>query len=170
MHDQYNINCKAYKTKDGWRVAKYNIDSNKNIESFKWLDEIRTSFFKKINTEKNDSEINSYIALIKHKSNSEKVSTINGLDSKWILETVKIMTGRQLNMNNDNNYLTLTVSKNGAMKQIIKMGGAFECTIPLIKRQAEELISKPVTWHTWNAPSKPNQWLSNEWFYLLEAN
>ena len=100
-------------------------------------------------------------------STKSKVSEVNGDGENWRLVSWEVMSGRQLEMNNDTSYLVLAVKRNEQMLRI-QMGGAFSRHIPLISAQAESLRGSCVVWHTWNSTREAEKWKSNRWFYMIE--
>ena len=114
-----------------------------------------------------DTSVSDYIADIENET-VHKVSSIQGELEEWILRRVEVKLGCCIGMdlNNHTKYLVLTL-ETGADKLVLKMGGRFSRHIPLIKRQAENLINSLVTWHTWN--SEESSWSEGAWFYRIEG-
>jgi hypothetical protein len=113
-----------------------------------------------------DTSVEDYVREIELESKT-KVSSLQGDTSTWVLKNVDVKLGCDIGMspNNRNSYLVLNLEK-GTEKVMLKMGGKFARHIPLVKKQAEDLVDCEVIWHTWN--NAQSNWESNQWFYLLE--
>jgi hypothetical protein len=157
---------KAYRVGNQWAVGGVHVKSTKKKLKVTSLDDIRALLYEYKETEE-DSSVEDYIAEIANESKS-KVSSLQGEHSSWILKQVEIKLGCDIGMsaNNKNSYLVLRLAK-GIEELSLKMGGKFSRHIPLVKKQAEDLIDLEIIWHTWNNAN--SNWESNEWFYLLEA-
>jgi len=168
MRLKLNENYVPYKTENGWMIGGVHVKKKQAYKRVKTLQDIKLLFSDVENIDNSDAgDIVDYYNLIYKEYQAKKSSKLNGDDTRWFVEDVKLMSGRELEMNNDNEYLVVFVN-NGLEKLRLKMGGAFKKSISLVKKQAESLINKPVIWHTWNSKISPNKWGSDSWFYLLE--
>ena len=157
---------KAYRVGNQWAVGGVHVKSSNKKVKVTSLDDIRALLYEYKESE-DDSSVEDYIAEIASESKG-KVSSLQGENSSWTLKHVEIKLGCDIGMSasNKNSYLVLDLEK-GNEKLTLKMGGKFSRHIPLVKRQAEDLIDSEIIWHTWNNAN--SNWESNEWFYLLEA-
>lgn len=168
MRTRHDQNFSAYKTDKGWAVGGVHMKQKKEYKRAKSLADIK-SLFADIEFDSKDEKIVEYFEIISTESSANKVTTANGNENYWVLESVQILPGNELGMSNSKKYLTLIVKNENNDELRLKMGGAFEKSISLVKKQAEDLLHKPIIWHTWNS-SKTNSttWGSDSWFYLIE--
>ncbi len=144
------------------------MNTKSKYKRIKNLSDIR-ELFNDIQDEHKEDRIIEYHELISKESTSDKESTTNGEEGKWILMSFEKKLGTQLGMSNTKQYLTLLVTNNTEEKLTLKMGGAFEKAIPIIEMQAALLINRPIIWHTWNSKfSQAKKWGSDSWFYMIE--
>ena len=155
-----------YKVGTQWAVGGlHTTPINKKIK-VRSLDDIRALLYQYKESEE-DNSVEEYIAEIESESKG-KATSVQGEDKKWILKTVDIKLGCdiQMSVNNRNQYLVLNLEKD-KQKITLKMGGKFSRHIPLMQKKALDLIDSEVIWHTWNNPS--SNWGVNEWFYLIQS-
>lgn len=157
---------RAYKVGAQWAVGGVHVKSRKKIKSFDDLHHLLDCY--KENDD--DNSINDYIAAIESESQISDSEEI-GVSENWVLKDISMKMGFEIGMSSGNrkNYLVLTLIKNSEILKL-KMGGKFSTHIPLVRRQSEDLLGKSVRWYTWNSTSKKTNWLSSEWFYLIEED
>ena len=117
-----------------------------------------------------DASIDAYISDIAAEglvSESEEM----GAGQKWILLSAESKRGCDIGMSpfNQTTYLVLSLKRSDATITI-KMGGKFGVHIPVVKRQCDKLLNRPVRWYTWNSKIRKTSWSSDEWFYLIEED
>ncbi len=156
----------AYRVGANWAVGGMHMNKSKKIKSFEDLHQLLDIY----KDSDEDVSVDAYISEIKKESlisESEEV----GANQHWILQSVFLKLGCDIGMASTNRttYLVLEL-KRDQETLLLKMGGKFGVHIPLVKRQCESLKSKKVRWHTWNSKVKKSNWLTNEWFYLIEED
>ncbi len=156
---------KPYKVGNQWAIGGVHMKSADKKPKVKSFDDVRALFYDYKESDE-DTSVEDYVREIELESKN-KVSSLQGDTSTWILKKVDIKLGCDIGMStsNRNSYLVLDLEK-GAEILMLKMGGKFARHIPLVKRQAEDLVGCEVIWHTWN--NAQSNWGENEWFYLLE--
>lgn len=167
MQTRNNENLQPIKAEGGWVVGGVHVKNKMPYKRAKALDEIRT-LFKDIADSTFEVDMVEYANQIEAESATGKASEVNGQGEGWKLVSSEVMSGRQLQMNNDTSYLVLTV-ESGNQTLNIQMGGAFSRHIPLISAQAQSLRGCCIVWHTWNSARQPRKWESGRWFYMIES-
>ena len=138
----------VYKAEGGWAIGGVHVKKKREpLRKKSFLD--LKSLLDEYKAYENDNSVEDYIHDVVAESKKEHVESVsNGENLLWILIGVNVLTGRELQMTNDKNYLVLTI-KNDLDQKRIQMGGAFERHIPLVSRLADSLQGKPILWHTW---------------------
>lgn len=167
LRARLNENFQPVKADCGWVVGGVHLKNKVPYKRVKDFADIRALFDDLVESV-SDSDVDDYANQIAKESATSKVSAVNGDGENWELVSWETKTGRQLGMNNDTNYLALTVQRNSQFLQI-QMGGAFSRHIPLISVQAESLRGRAIIWHTWNSSREPAKWERSKWFYMIEA-
>jgi hypothetical protein len=162
MRTRHNENYQPVKVDGGWVVGGTHVKSKTPYKRVKAFPDIH-ALFDGIGSE---ADVLQYANEIGEAAKS-KVSEVNGDGQNWRLASWEIMSGRQLQMNNDTSYLVLTV-ENDKQTLRIQMGGAFSRHIPLISAQAESLCGRYIVWHTWNSARQAEKWERSRWFYMIE--
>jgi hypothetical protein len=161
-----NENYAVYKKDNGWFVGGVSKSIKTPYKRIRSFDDIK-ALFNEIEEPVDASDISLYAEIIESEKKLDKVTQTSGADEGWHLRKCEIKTGRELGMANNSQYLVLLVEKSDAQAEI-KMGGAFSPAIPLIQKQAQTLIGRPIVWHTWNSKARPTQWKNSDWFYMIE--
>ena len=156
---------RPYRVGNQWAVGGIQMKSTGKKIKVKSFDDIRALLYEYKDFD-DDSSVEDYVKEIEIESKG-KVSLLQGEASSWVLKDVDIKLGFEIGMsaNNRNSYLVLELEK-GVEQLLLKMGGKFARHIPLVKKQARDLIGLEIIWHTWN--NSQSNWESNEWFYLIE--
>ena len=156
---------KPYKVGNQWAIGGVHMKSTDKKIKVKSFDDMRALLYEYKESD-DDSAVEDYVREIELESKT-KVSSLQGDTSTWILKHVDTKLGCDIGMSasNRNSYLVLELAKDAEHLRL-KMGGKFARHIPLVKRQAEDLVGCEVIWHTWN--NSQSNWGVNEWFYLLE--
>ena len=156
---------KPYKVGNQWAIGGVHMKSTDKKIKVKSFDDMRALLYEYKESD-DDTSVEDYVREIELESKT-KVSSLQGDTSTWILKNVDVKLGCDIGMSpsNRNFYLVLDLEK-GTEKVMLKMGGKFARHIPLVKKQAEDLVDCEVIWHTWN--NAKSNWESNQWFYLLE--
>ena len=165
MRRIHNEPFTPYKSGGNWVVGGGSSKVLQKKEKVKSFDDLR-KLLAEFKESEYDNVVEDYISEIENES-KDKISTILGQDTSWIIKSIEIKLGCEIGMSshNRNSYLILDLV-NGNDEISLKMGGPFSRHIPLIKRQAEKLKNSPIIWHTWN--STTSNWESNKWFYRIE--
>lgn len=166
MRTRHNENFQPVKVDGGWVVGGTHVKSKTPYKRVKALADVR-ALFDDIAESVCEADVVAYSNQIDAESAASKVSEVNGDGENWQLVSLEVMSGRQLQMNNDTSYLVLTVESDKQMLRI-QMGGAFSRHIPLISAQAESLRGRSIVWHTWNPARQPSKWERSKWFYMIE--
>lgn len=168
MRARFNENFSPYKVDGGWSVGGVHVRSKMPYRRVKSFSDIR-ALFDALDDQVSEVAVEEYASLIDAESNASKVSELNGDGEGWRLVSWEVLTGRQLEMNNDTSYLVVTVENETSQVLRLQMGGAFAKAIPLISAQAKSLQGQRIVWHTWNSATTPTKWQRSKWFYMLEA-
>lgn len=166
LRTRLNENFQPVRTDGGWVVGGVHLKNKTPYKRVRDFADIR-ALFDDLADSVSDADVAEYANHIAAESATAKISAVNGNGESWTLMSWETKTGRQLGMNNDTNYLTLTVQRESQTLQI-QMGGAFSRHIPLISAQAESLCGRTIVWHTWNSPRDPAKWERSKWFYMIE--
>ncbi|MBE7418293.1 MAG: hypothetical protein HS128_11185 [Ideonella sp.] len=166
MRTRHNENFQPIKVDGGWVVGGSHVKSKTPYKRVKSFVDIR-ALFDDIAESISETDVVEYAKQIDAESATSKVSEVNGQGEHWKLVSWQVMSGRQLQMNNDTSYLVLTV-ENAHQTLQIQMGGVFSRHIPLISAQAESLRGRGIVWHTWNSARQPAKWERSKWFYMIE--
>jgi hypothetical protein len=167
MRTRHNENFQPVKADGGWVVGGVHMKSKAPYKRVKAFADIR-ALFDEIAESISEADVVEYANQIAAESVTSKVSEVNGDGEDWSLKSWEVMSGRQLQMNNDNPYLVLNIEKDTETLRI-QMGGAFSRHIPLITAQAESLRGRSIIWHTWNSARQPTKWERSKWFYMIES-
>jgi hypothetical protein len=156
---------KPYKVGNQWAIGGVHMKSTDKKIKVKSFDDMRALLYEYKESD-DDTSVEDYVREIELESKT-KVSSLQGDTSTWTLKNVDVKLGCDIGMSasNRNPYLVLGLEK-GAEILTLKMGGKFARHIPLVQKQAKDLIGLEVIWHTWN--NSQSNWGANEWFYLLE--
>ncbi len=169
MRNKHGEKYTVYRDGDAWLIGG---DNKKTVKSpprkARSFSDIRQLMYQ-YKLSDNDTSIDEYVDEIEQE-HANKESVDQGYGENWILENAEALPGCEIGMasTNKNIYLRLTLIKGDSQRIHIKMGGAFSRHIPLVKRQAESLLNKPVVWYTWN--NRGSSWGEFEWFYRLELS
>jgi hypothetical protein len=165
MRTRHNENFQPVKADGGWIVGGVHVKNKTPYKRVKAFEDIR-ALFDDLADSISEADVVEYANEIDAESAS-KVSEVNGHGEDWRLLSWAVMSGRQLQLNNDTSYLVLTV-ENERQTLRIQMGGAFSRHIPLVSAQAESLRGRSIVWHTWNSARQPTKWERSKWFYMIE--
>lgn len=168
MRNKHGEKYTIYRDGDAWLIggdSKKSVKSSRKTRSFSDIRQLMYQF----RLSDADTSVDEYVDEIEQ-GHSTKESVDQGYGENWILERADELPGCDIGMavTNKNLYLQLTLKKGDSQRVNIKMGGAFSRHIPLVKRQAESLLNKPVVWYTWN--NGRSNWGEFEWFYRIELS